>query len=258
MDTLLKDIRYGIRSLLRRPGFAVLAVVTLALGIGANTAMFSVINAVLLRPLPYPEPDRLVWMNESGDEVTNRWPSYPNFLDWRERNQVFESMSTFRGWSVTLTGADQPVNLTARMVTADYFKVMRASPFMGRDFSVYDDQPSANPVTILGYVFWQKQFAGDASIVGKTITLDDRGYTVIGVMPQSFAHQGPPPLWLLIGPHNWNQRDVRLAGNVIGRLKPGVTIEQARSRFRRSGSTQGCSRSLRASHWCWPRPVSTA
>ncbi|MBA3514338.1 MAG: ABC transporter permease, partial [Pyrinomonadaceae bacterium] len=229
MDTLLKDIRYGIRSLLRRPGFAVLAVVTLALGIGANTAMFSVINAVLLRPLPYPEPDRLVWMNESGDEVTNRWPSYPNFLDWRERNQVFEGMSTFRGWSVTLTGADQPVNLTARMVTADYFKVMRASPFMGRDFSVYDDQPSANPVTILGYVFWQKQFAGDASIVGKTITLDDRGYTVIGVMPQSFAHQGPPPLWLLIGPHNWNQRDVRLAGNVIGRLKPGVTIEQARS-----------------------------
>jgi putative ABC transport system permease protein len=234
MDSLPKDIRYGVRSLLKRPGFVVLVVVTLALGIGANTAMFSVINAVLLRPLPYAEPDRLVWMNESGDEVANRWLSYPNFLDWQERNQVFESMSTFRGWSVTMTGAEQPVNLNSRMVTAGYFKVMRAAPFIGRDFSVNDDQPGANPVTILSYGFWQKQFAGDLSIVGKIITLDDRAYTVIGVMPQSFSHQGPPPLWLLIGfasggPQNWNQRDVRVAGNVIARLKPGASIEQARS-----------------------------
>ncbi len=117
MDSLLKDIRYGARSLVKRPSLAVLAVVTLALGIGANTAMFSVINAVLLRPLPFAEPDRLVWMNESGDEVANRWLSYPNFLDWRDRNHVFESMSTLRGWSATMTGADQPVNLDARMVT---------------------------------------------------------------------------------------------------------------------------------------------
>ena len=229
MDSLLKDIRYGVRSLLRRPAFAVLAVVTLALGIGANTAMFSVINAVLLRPLPFAEPDRLVWMNESGDEVADRWLSYPNFLDWRERNQVFESMSTFRGWSVTMTGADQPLNLNSRMVTADYFKVMRVAPFMGRDFSVSDEDQGANSVAIISYGFWQKQFAGDPNILGKNITLDDRGYTVIGVMPQSFIHHGPPPLWLLIRPQNWHQRDVRIAGNVIARLKPGVSIEQARS-----------------------------
>lgn len=229
MDTLTRDIRYGVRSLVKRPGFAVLAVVTLALGIGANTAMFSVINAVLLRPLPFAEPDRLVWMNESGDEVANRWLSYPNFVDWRERNRVFESMSTFRGFSVTMTGSDQPLNLNARMVTADYFRVMRAGPFMGRDFSVDDEQPGANPVAIISYGFWQKQFAADDGIVGKTITLDDRSYSVIGVMPPSFVHHGPPPLWLLMGPQNWQQRDVRVAGNVIARLKPGVSLAQARS-----------------------------
>src|SRR6185312_8645217 len=103
--------------------------------IGVNTAMFSVINAVLLRPLPYPEPDRIVWMNESGDEVNNRFVSYPNFVDWRNRNQVFEAMSTLRGWSVNITGTAQPESLDARLVSASYFKVMRTSPLLGRDFT---------------------------------------------------------------------------------------------------------------------------
>ena len=121
------------------------------------------------------------------------------------------------------------MNLNARMVTADYFKVMRVSPFMGRVFNADDNHPGANPVAILSYGFWQKQFAADDAILGKTITLDDRSYTVIGVMPQSFAHHGPPPLWLLMGPQKWYERDVRIAGNVIARLKPGVSVEQARS-----------------------------
>src|SRR5918999_6603670 len=115
METLFKDIRYGIRSLLKQRSLTALAIVTLALGIGANTAMFSVINAVLLRPLAYKEPDRLVWMNETGPEVANRWLSYPNFVDWRARNTSFEAMSTFRGWSMTMTGSDQPLDLNARM-----------------------------------------------------------------------------------------------------------------------------------------------
>src|SRR6185503_16221904 len=222
VETLLQDIRYGLRMLRKNPGFAVGAVFTLALGIGANTTMFSVINAVLLRPLPYHESERLVWMTESGDEVANRWLSFPNFVDWRDRNDVFESMSTIRGWSLTMTGLDQPLNLNARMVAADYFKVMGVAPLMGRDFTPGDDKPGANPITILSYGFWQNQFAGDPEIVGKSITLEDRPYTVIGVMPQNFYHQGPPPLWLLIGPQNWNQRDVRVAGSVIARLKPGA------------------------------------
>jgi putative ABC transport system permease protein len=215
--------------LLKRRSLTAIAIVTLALGIGANTAMFSVINSVLLRPLPYADPERLVWMNESGPEVASRWLSYPNFVDWRERSKSFEAMSTFRGWSVTLTGRDQPLNLNARMVAADYFKVMRVVPLLGREFTAEDDKPGANPVTILSHGFWQTQFAGDPNIVGKIITLDDRAYTVVGVMPQSFAHQGPPPLWLPVGPQDWKGRDVRIAGNVIARLKPGVTIEQARA-----------------------------
>ena len=226
---MMTDLRYGLRWLRKNPGFAALAVLTLAVGIGVNTAMFSVVNAVLLRPLPFPEADRIVWMAESGPEVKNRWVSYPNFVDWRERNQSFEAMSTFRGWSLNLTGAGEAENLNARLVSADYFKVMRATPLLGRDFTDEDDRLGAAPVTILSYPFWQRRFAGDPNIVGKQITLDDEPVTVIGVMPESFSHQGPPPLWVVIGPVTWKPRYDRNAGNVIARLKPGVTIAQARA-----------------------------
>jgi putative ABC transport system permease protein len=229
MEALVREIRFGIRGLLKQPAFTALLIVTLALGIGTNTAMFSVINEVLLRPLPYTQPDRLVWMNEAGDEVSNRMLSYPNFVDWRERNHVFESLTTYRTWNMTLTGAGEPQSINAGMVTADYFKVMGVMPLIGRAFLAEDDRPGANPVTVISFGFWQKHFAGDASIIGKTITLDDRAFTVIGVSPESFAHQGPPPFWVTIGPMSWKDRDTRTAGNVIARLKPGVTIQQARS-----------------------------
>ncbi len=230
---MLQDLIYGLRWLRKHPGFTALSVLMLAAGIGVNTAMFSVVQAVLLSPLPYAEPDHLVWMTESGAEVTNRWVSYPNFVDWRARNQVFESMSTFRGWAVNLTGADQPESLNSRMVTYEYFRVMRAAPILGRDFTEADDQPGAAPVTIISHAFWQQRFGGDPNVVGRQITLDDKGYTVIGVMPASFVHQGPPPLWLLMGPMNWKSRDVRIGGTVIARLKPGVTIDQARAEMNR-------------------------
>ncbi|HKR20943.1 MAG TPA: ABC transporter permease, partial [Pyrinomonadaceae bacterium] len=230
---MLQDLIYGLRWLRKHPGFTALSVLTLAAGIGVNTAMFSVVHAVLLSPLPYAEPDRIVWMTESGPEVTNRWVSHPNFLDWRARNQVFESMSTFRGWAVNVTGADQPESLNSRMITSDYFRVMRVSPILGRDFTEADDQPGAAPVTVISHAFWQQRFGGDQNVVGKQVTLDDKPYTVIGVMPESFVHQGPPPLWLLMGPMNWKSRDVRTGGSVIARLKPGVTIEQARAEMNR-------------------------
>lgn len=229
MEALVRKIRFGIRSLLKQPTFTALSILILALGIGTNTAMFSVINQVVLRPLPYPAADRLVWMNESGDEVANRMLSYPNFVDWRERNHVFESLTTFRTWNMTLTGSGEPQSIAAGMVTADYFKVMGVAPIMGRAFLPEDDRTGANPVVVISFGFWQKHFGGDTSVVGKTITLDDRPFTVIGVTPESFAHQGPPPVWMTIGPMNWKDRDTRTAGNVIARLKPGVTIEQARS-----------------------------
>jgi putative ABC transport system permease protein len=227
------DLIYGLRWLRKNPAFTVLAVLMLAVGIGVNTAMFSVINAVLLQPLPYAEPDRIVWMNESGPEVANRQISYPNFVDWRARNSVFESMSTFRGWSANITGTDKPEALDARIVTADYFRVMRTAPLLGRDFTADDDKPGAAPVTIISYAFWQQRFAGDANIVGKQILLDDKPHTIIGVTRQDFVHQGPPPLWVLMGPLNWKNRDVRNGGNVIARLQPGVTIDQARAEMNR-------------------------
>lgn len=230
---MLQDLIYGLRWLRKNPGFTLLSVLMLAVGIGVNTAMFSVVNAVLLQPLPYPEADRIVWMNESGLEVRDRNVSYPNFVDWRARNQSFEAMSTFRGWSVNITGTDKPENLIARIVTSDYFKVMRATPMLGRDFTPEDDKPGAAPVTLISYGFWQQRFAGDPNILGKDILLDDKPHTVIGVLPETFQHQGPPPLWVLMGPLNWKERDVRTGGNVIARLKPGVTIEQARADMNR-------------------------
>ena len=232
---MVQDLIYALRWLRKNPGFTLLAVLMLAVGIGVNTAMFSVINAVLLRPLPYQEADRLVWMNESGTEIKNRQVSYPTFVDWRARNQVFEAMSIFRGWGVNLTGSGEAEFLDARMVTADYFKIMRATPFMGRDFTAEDDKVGAAPVLIISYTFWQQHFGGDPNVIGKDILLDDTPYKVIGVIPQSFVHQGPPPLWGLIGPLGWKHRDVRNAGNVIARLKPGVTIEQARAEMNRIG-----------------------
>ena len=230
---MITDLRYGLRWLCKNPGFSLLAVLTLAMGIGVNTAMFSVANAVLLSPLPYPEADRLVWMSESGPEIKDRWVSYPNFLDWRARNRSFEAISTFRAFSVNFTGGDKAENLDARVVSADYFKVMRAAPLMGRDFTDDDDKTGAPPVTILSYGFWQQRFAGDPNIVGKQIALDDTPHTVIGVMPENFAHQGPPPLWLLFSSQSWKPRYDRTAGNVIARLKPGVTIAQARADMNR-------------------------
>ena len=230
---MLQDLIYGLRWLRKNPGFTVLSVLMLAVGIGVNTAMFSVINAVLLRPLPYPEPDRIVFMNESGSEIQNRMVSYPNFVDWRARNQVFESISTIRGWWVNITGTGTPESVSSRMVTSDYFKVMRASPMLGRDFTPEDDKPGAHPVTMISYGTWQQRYGGDPNIVGKDILLDDKPYTIIGVMPESYVHHGPPPLWVLIGPMGWKGRDVRIGGNVVARLKPGVTIEQARSDMNR-------------------------
>ena len=230
---MITDLIYGLRWLRKNPGFTVLAVLMLAVGIGVNTAMFSVINAVLLQPLPYSEPDRIVWMNESGPEIQDRYVSYPNFVDWRARNSDFEAMSTFRGWAVNITGTDKPEALDARLVTADYFRVMRTTPLLGRDFTAGDDKPGAAPVTIISYPFWQQRFAGDPNIVGKQILLDGKAHTVIGVTRADFVHQGPPPLWGLIGPLNWKERDVRTGGNVIARLKPGVTIDQARDEMNR-------------------------
>ncbi len=232
MQKILHDFRYAIRTLGRDRAFTLIAVVTLAVGIGANTSMFSVINAILLRPLPYYEADRLVWLSEQHEEIATRWISYPNLLDWRERNQSFEAMAAIRGWQMTLTGAGEAQSVNARMVTADYFRVMRASPQLGRDFAPEEDRSGAAPVTVLSHAFWQTQFGGDRAIVGRAITLDGQPFTVVGIMPADFQHQGPPELWVLMGRYaegGWLVRDNRMAGFGIARLRAGVSLAQARA-----------------------------
>lgn len=234
IDDLWQDLRYGFRMLGKNPGFTSIAVLTLALGIGANTAIFSIINAVLLRPLPYPEGDRLVWLNERHDQIPARWISYPNFLDWRERNQSFEALALIRGRQMTLTGGGEAQVVNARMVTADYFRVMRVRPMLGRDFDSGEARFGAPRVVVLSHAYWQSQFGSDPDIVGKAITLDNESFTVIGVMPAEFQHQGPPAVWVSTEQYaepgsGWFRREDRVAGSVIARLKPGVTIERART-----------------------------
>jgi predicted permease len=232
MHTLLQDLRYGFRLLLKNPGFSVVAVLTLALGIGANTAIFTVVNAVLLRPLPYPEAGRLVWLSERSEEIPTRWISYANFLDWQARNQSFEALATIRGWQMTLTGGNEAQSINARMVSADYFRVMGARPLLGRDFLGDTDRFGAPGVTVLSHTFWQSQFGGDPEIINRNIILNNLPFQVVGVMPPEFQHQGPPALWVLTEQlaepgSAWFVRDNRMAGNVIARLKPGVSVAQA-------------------------------
>jgi putative ABC transport system permease protein len=207
------------------------AIITLALGIGLNTAVFSVVDAVLLRPLPYPEPDGLVWMAETG-EVTNRFVSYANFKDWRAQSQSFAAMSTVRPWPVTLTGAGEARGLTAQMVAADFFTVLAARPAIGRAFTTEDESAGAL-VTVVSDEFWRGTLGSDRGAIGKTITLDDKPFQIVGVMPPGFQYQEPAPLWMLVGGGwsgaNWTERDVRMAGYVIGRLAAGVTMAEARA-----------------------------
>jgi hypothetical protein len=156
-DDMIQDLRYSVRMLLKKPGFTLIAIATLALGIGANTALFSVVNAVLLRPLPYQEPDRLVILWEQGSRMEMS-VAYPNFVDWRDRNQVFEKIAAFRRESFNLTGTGEAERLNGRMVSADFFATFSKQPLHGRDFAAADDLPGATAVVILGHSYWQRRF----------------------------------------------------------------------------------------------------
>ena len=211
MSTLLQDIRYGIRMLLKQPGFTIVAVITLALGIGANTAIFSVVNAVLLRPLPFPQSDHLVMVTlanslQGGDRVPM---SVADFLDWRAQNQVFEDLAAFTDNWFSLTGDGEPQRLRGAWVTAGFFSTLGAQPLVGRSFVAGEDGPGGAPLVILSQRLWQHRFGSDANIVGKSITLNGRSRTVVGVMPNSFnfppdderSLPGEIDVWALHTPH---------------------------------------------------------
>jgi putative ABC transport system permease protein len=237
MATLWQDLSYGARHLFRQPGFAVVAILTLAVGISANTAIFSVVNAVLLRPLPYDEPDQLVRVGGENLRTGKSMGSFSpqDFYDWRDRNNVFESIAAYDGWSPGLTGAGSPERIEAARVSASFFSILRARPVLGRDFLAGEDQPGNNFVVILNHSLWQRRFNSDPSIIGRQITLNAATYTVVGVMPEGFETPrftrsilAEPELWAPFAPNlnDWT-RGGRAVDAAVARLKPGVTLVQA-------------------------------
>ena len=226
---MLQDLRYGFRMLLKSPGFTAVAVVTLALGIGANTAMFSVVDTALLRPLRYQEPDRLrlVW-GKPADGSLNV-VSAQDFADWRERNHSFEQMAAIWWYGFDLRG-EPPVRVAGMKVSANFFQTFRVRPQLGRLFAPDEDQPGKAPVVVLSDHFWRNRFAADASMIGTQIELSGVSYTVIGVAPRDFAFLGSDvSVWapLVFGPAQVS-RDFRFL-SVVGRLRPGVTADEAQS-----------------------------
>jgi len=233
MDTLTADIRFAIRSLIKTPGFTVVAVLTLALGIGANTAIFSVFNAVLLRPLPFAEPRRLVVLSEietrrgATDQV-----AADNFRDWRTQSKTLERLAAWNYWGLSLSGEGEPVEISTIRASHDFFTVLGVQPALGRGFLPHEEDPGRDKVVVLSHALWMQRFAGDARIVGKSLTLDDEPYTIVGVMPEGFRFpdNATVGMWapLAFKSFELRSRNQRMF-NVIARLAPQTTLAQARA-----------------------------
>ena len=233
METVIKDIRYGVRGLWKRPGFTAVAVLTLALGIGANTAIFSVVNAVLLRPLQFRDPDRLVmiWEDATWVGFPRNTPAPANYVDWKTQTQSFEDMAASAESTFNLTGDGEPERLTAYKVTANFFPLFGVQPELGRGFATEDDRPGAQKVAVLSHALWQTRYGGDRQIVNRDIQLDGEKYTVVGVMPQGFQFfESDVRLWV---PLALDAEELANRGGhylkVVARLKPGVTLDQAQA-----------------------------
>jgi len=238
MGTLLQDLRYGIRTLAKNPGFTIVAVFTLALGIGANTAIFSVVDAVLLRPLPYPEPARLftVYQTLPENPAQNTGVSYPNYVDWTQQNEAFESIAAVRGNVLALSGQGEPTYIQAGSVTSNYFDVLRVKPLLGRTLQSSDDALDANPVVVMSESLWRARFGADPALVGRTVTLDQHPITVVGILPAYFHPSVPDAaaqLWVPLRQDGvFSDMRGRRGGHylsALGRLKPGVTAAPAQS-----------------------------
>ncbi len=234
METLLKDLRYAVRMLVGNPGFTLVSVIALALGIGANAAIFSVVNGVLLRPLPFKQPDRLMMIRET------KLPQFPefsvasgNFLDWKKQNTVFERLVAFKPSALNLIGTGDPERLRALNVTEGFFAMLGAQPQLGRDFLAEEDQPGHNNVVILSNGLWQTRFGGDPKILNQAITLNGQAYTVIGVMPATFHFRSGENELDIWTPMAFTEQQAQNHGGhdlaAIGKLKSGVTVDQARA-----------------------------
>jgi putative ABC transport system permease protein len=231
MATLWQDIRYGVRMLWKNRGVTAIVILALALGIGANSAIFSVVNTVLLRPLPYAESDRLIFLNEKSPVLDEMSISYPNFLDWRQHNQSFEKVGVYNRGSYNLTGAGDPERIVTAQMSADLFSLLGVNPLHGRVYTNDEDKPGATPVVVLSYGLWQRRFGGQTRILNQPITLNNKSYVVIGVMPETFLFPSRAEMWVPVGQlsdqPSWQSRGNHPGLYGVGRLKPGVTFAQA-------------------------------
>lgn len=227
METVWQDLRYSARMLLKQRGFTFIAVLTLSLGIGANTSIFSIVNAVLLRPFPYHEPERLVIVGEGGPLGT---VSYPNFADWRDNRNVFESASAVRAnENFNFAGLGEPERLQGRLVSAGFLTLLGVKPLLGRDFASEDDRPGANPTVLLSYGLWSRKFGSDQNTIGQSITLNNQSFTVVGITPQDFEYGLPADVTVPIGltAERFKTRGADPGIAVVARLKPSTGQQQA-------------------------------
>jgi predicted permease len=233
MHILWQDLRYSVRMLLKKPSFTAVAVLALAIGIGANSAIFSVVNAILLRPLPYRNFQRIsmIWMDNPKLGVTEDWHSYPNYIDYKEQNQTFEDMAAFNDRIFNLTGAGDPVRVVGVWASASLFSVLGVEPALGRSFTEGEEEPGKDLVVVLSNGLWQRRFGGDPGIVGQAINMNGANRTVIGVMPASFAFpEKRTEVWipLALTPQRKQARTL-ISFKAVGRLKPGISIAQAQA-----------------------------
>src|SRR5258705_2290020 len=232
MLSFWQDFGSGLPVLLKNPVFTAIAVLTLALGIGANTALFSVVNAVLLNPLPFANPDELVAVYAKSPTFAQSSIAYPNFLDWQKDNQSFASLCAFRSDDYNMTGAGEPERVHIHMISAEFFATLGMQPLLGRAFRPEEDKVGAGPVTIVSDGLWHRKFGSAQDVLGKSITLNGKAYSIIGVAPGHITGLSDTDVFVPIGQWNdptFRDRRISMGMNSIGRLKPGVTIEQAGS-----------------------------
>jgi predicted permease len=232
MTNFWQDIRHALRVLSNSRGFAAIAILTLALGIGANTALFSIVNGVLLNPLPFPNPDELYAVYSKTTSFEQSSISYPNFLDWQKQNHSFAALGAFRADDFNMTGAGEPERLHGHMISANFFPSLRLTPIVGRDFRPEEDRAGAGPVAILGDGLWKRKFASSPEVAGKNITLNGKSYTIVGVAKGLLPGLSPSDVYVPLG--QWTDptfldRRISMGTNSIGRLKPGVSLAQARA-----------------------------
>src|SRR5205809_3325168 len=236
LHALWQDLRYGLRTLRRNPGFTVVAILTLGLGIGANTAIFSVVNGVLLQPLPFKDPDRIVRVERGFRDGTGDSISIPKYTVWREHNQVFECMTAydFAGPGFNLGGGDAPEQVRGIHASAEFFQVFGGVPVLGRTYTQEEDRPGGPRLVVLAHGLWKRRFGGDPGIAGTSINLNGELYTVIGVMSQDFRSYPRADLWISLqpDPNTTNQGHYLY---VAARLKPGIALEAARSQMKLAG-----------------------